>query len=227
MYYYFNKLVVCLLLLLTQTITYSQEDNYIPILNTDNVWTNIVVGTGQGEELISSNLEKYKLIGDTTINNVVYQKMYVVYSQTEFIDEIAEYVFAIREDEPQLYIVPKNDLTEYLYLDFSVNEGDVLTIHTGYELTDVEINSVTEDDEGRINVSLFRRSCYGANVQIRWIEGIGSESGIVENLVYCQYFDGAIQILLCLENDTTVLYQRGISCNAAYTFYPLLFLQWA
>lgn len=202
-----------------QLTTTAQGENYEPILKEGNVWTS-GCAFRYWAPFTTYGITKFKAKADTTILGVDYRKIYWHSGESTFIDSLAQYYCAAREDGPRLYLRPPNSEQYLLHLDLSAEVGDVLTIYSGYDFQDVKVNNVRETDDGRKIVSLERLNCYIEDYSYHaWVEGIGSTRGLYDGLFGCEYFDTCYDVLLCLEEEEdNITYQLGADCNYIYEF---------
>ncbi len=174
------------------------------LVTTDNQWNIAVYPT------FSPNTSTYSLrIGeDTTVNNIVYQK---VYHSND--DQLADWTFnnsLLREDaaEKKVYVKDGNG-SEHLLYDFSLEVNDTFHIEGSCTLIVNEIDSVS------LNNSVVRKRMKleikdsPINEEQYWIEGIGSEFGLLSHFLFCgtDYADG----LLCFYSNSELLYPSAPS----------------
>lgn len=106
---------------------------------------------------------------DTLINEIAHKKLFYCYG---------DYKGALRTEPGKVFFVPADSLQEYTLYDFTLNEGD--TAHNVYvedhydPVADPWINSFVITS---IWIEEGRRVLYG-NEGTRWIEGIGSATGL-------------------------------------------------
>ena len=105
----------------------------------------------------------YSITGDTLINGKKMKKVYAPFL----------YYAAIYEDtlNAKYYAVYKGETEEKLFMDFSANVGDEVTVSDKYSTQKVTVDSVFFDKNGRKVVSIIS-DCH-SNFD-DWTEGIGS-----------------------------------------------------
>lgn len=124
----------------------------------------------------------YSLVGDTTINNINYTKVYYnMYGQnlkdTAYNSLTAQYFGGLREDSTRkIWAIFSNDSIEYLMYDFSLSLGDTFDLpFYGYpdSFFVVGQDSLLFND-GKYRVQLGVTGGYGYN---QWVQGIGGLYG--------------------------------------------------
>ena len=229
-----KKYPIVIIAFLTSSITFAQNP-YHPLIDTGKTW-NVMDGNGWG----SSMTYTYKCEGDTVINDTSYRILYS--SDAEFPVSWIKRGF-IREDDAHRvyysrYLVNDTSYFEPLIVyDFNAGLNDTLTINSfvGYGPTEVNIvitavDSVLIDNEYRKKIHF---SCLDYSYEYNfWIEGIGSNNGLLETGFYC-YITCPVIELLCVKEQGKIIYQNEYyeSCyivnieennqeNQAYNIYP-------
>lgn len=176
----------------------TNANEYTPMLTEEASWTQKKI-FGWQEYF---DYEKYALRGTTEIDGVVYQKMYVSYNSPIFDPCNAEFAYAMREENQQVYMyVPELD-QEFLYIDFGLNVGDTATVliyNDGFINTAVisisQKDSILVGNEYRDRLRVVNSS--GSGFYEYWIEGVGGTNGIVRNHFGGIIEDAPIQHLAC------------------------------
>ena len=139
-----------------------------------------------------------KISGDTTIDQVIYKKLYFT---NDSIDNNWHILYGIRENTETnlVYIYDFMKGEEKLLYDFSLQEGDIFQtpLCPDFEMVLGEIDTVTlENGEQR------RRYSFGYSEQ--WIVGIGSLNGLVSvGYNYCM-MDIWKELSCCHESDELI-----------------------
>jgi len=110
-----NKLILLVIIISTSVVNISAIPNYFPLVN-GNYW-----------EYTTENgyTYNYQVFSDTTIEN----RQYFKYGTSK---EYPEYHFRW-ENTGKLYAYNNNVSEEYLWFDFSLNEGDTCFINDGFD----------------------------------------------------------------------------------------------
>lgn len=188
-----RKLKLIVLMLSFQLSIYSQS--YIPLPNTNAIWTISTLAQGA-----TKGLYKYGMYGDTIINNVTYKK---IYENFDYNFNISNSIYrgAIREFAKKVYKVNPWTNTEGLLYDFNLNVGDTARSITPYgniyKQKVIGINYITYN--GVIHKKwLFQTGEY-------WLEGIGSSFSLLYTLLVPNDF---CQSLICLSVDGIIQYEN-------------------
>jgi hypothetical protein len=159
---------------------------YVPFPKNNASWSEIHAQQGACEPLGFCR-QQYKMLGDTTINSVLYNK---IYKQEDSLatNFNAVYFGAIREESKKIYFKSLNCKHEIRLYDFSKNVGDTLTnFYSEMNLCNPTLlgsGTITAIDSILIAGS-FRRVFHldvlnNGNV---WIEGIGSTNGLFNSVI--------------------------------------------
>lgn len=163
----------------------------------------------------SVNTSKYSALGDTIINDSVYKKFYITYSDTIFNFENADYYAAVRDDNNgKVWAICKDSIKEKLLYDFSLNIGDttyvtpvepdwmLITGKDSFKVTVSSIDSILINNEYRQRFKIV--DSYGDDfLNEHWIEGVGSTTGLfTPGLTIVRIVDVGYPELLCYQfND--------------------------
>ena len=187
---------------------YSQ-DVYYPLIEEGKLWYIVETGFGAPAET-----HIFKCEGDSTINDEIYKIVYITWDESLLSWIKAGY---IREDENHkvYYSSFHNDDPSYfepaLLYDFNAAINDSLTI-TSFPLlyfpTEIEI-VITDIDSVLVDGSYHRRTWYDCGYDDNyWIEGIGSNNGLIELGFYCTVVCPTCD-LQCVKTDGVTIYPDG------------------
>lgn len=188
-----------LLILLCLVLSISVEgQSYRPFPTGDAYWTTERLDDfwqPTGEYTI------YKQQGDTIIDTVSYNKLYVRYHlTTQFV-----YKGGLREENQKIYYFPKDSAQEYLLYNFDVQVGDTVTNLFS------EWNGPYEYDT--LVVSAINGSEYNLwwpGFQTLIYEGVGESRGPIP-----KYYEGSVSggdILRCFSDSTGMVYNNNGPC---------------
>lgn len=147
----------------------------------------------------------YFFNGDTMINGINYNKLYINRVDTFFMEPIylnntLNYAAAFRQDSLKVYFIMRDSLTENLYCNFSLSVGDTLKYF--YNSQNNVVDSITEIPFGTVT-----RKRYILDNGYSFYEGIGNGLGMFRN--YSIGIEGGVY-LVCFE-------QAGIT-QSVYEF---------
>jgi hypothetical protein len=171
---------------------------YFPLPTRNAVWKvdNIFAQNPAQVSILKTN---YIMNGDTLIGRNTYHKIY-----SQLFSNPIQYVGAIRENLlKEVYYFAKTDVQESLLYKFGLNTGDSLLIRRNTSRY-IKIGIIDS-----INIGGFCRKRYSitqSGAYEKWIEGIGSDRG----LLYPQYGSGMEDemLLSSFEKDSMVFYNR-------------------
>ena len=182
---------------------YSQK--YHPIVNETNNWSVVSGGIGAILKVCCVETNHYKFEGDTTIQTTDYKK---ILSSTDSINQTWGTIGFIREDTIQKKVWIR-DLgnQEGLVYDFDLSLEEEITLYNPFFWDTItykvsEIDSILIQTEYRKTFILNNGSW-----EEKWIEGIGSEFGIVSSNIFG--LAGGFRELLCF-SDNNILYVNPI-----------------
>lgn len=190
-----------LLLFLSLVFSNSLAQEFLPLLDTNKMWSTVdeyyyLLEMGP---IISDH---YYLKGDTVIDNDTYLKVYRIVDQYS---TNSMYGF-IREDTThKVYFRNTNDEEGPLY-DFNITIGDTIDIIIQGHKTDFK--AVVKEFGVFNDLFQSRRTIVLQGVEMwteteTWIEGIGSINGLLESCVCLTPIVGSMIELLCFhENDS-------------------------
>lgn len=173
-----KKSMFNLLLVISFGVT---AQKYVPFPTENASWSEIHVQQGSCEPAGYCKYQ-YKMLGDTTINSVLYHK---IYKQDDSLatSKNAVYLGALREDSKKIYFRSRYTNQENRLYDFSKNVGDTLNNLNSdmnlYGNSPMSSGTITAIDSILINAryrKLFHLDVLkNGNV---WIEGIGCTNGL-------------------------------------------------
>lgn len=178
---------------------YSQK--YHPIVNETNNWSVVSGGIGAILKVCCVETNHYKFEGDTTIQTTDYIK---ILSSTDSINQTWETIGFIREDTIQKKVWIRDlENQEGLVYDFDLSLEEEITLYNPF-FWDTITYKVSEIDSILIQTE-FRKTFIlnNGSWEEKWIEGIGSEFGIVSSNIFG--LAGGFRELLCF-SDNNILY---------------------
>ena len=189
----------------------------------------------KGEELINK-VQHYGLSGDTIINGITYNKLYLLNDTTLNISSEDEYLGGFRQEGKQVWFQPSSSLLYPLYddlpyseetllYDFSKNVGDTIwhnavAFSDSYwtmkdSITASVIRSIGIDEQDR--KIYYTEELFYSGRRDRWIEGIGSVEyglwGFMFPLPTCQC---PAPHLNCFKQGNEVKYINNLKCNSCF-----------
>lgn len=186
----FIRVLICVILL--NFTLQSKAQNYIPFPSSEARWvvhTHLNSNGDPSGSLLFTDAVNYCMSDqDTMINNQVYSQLNICETG---------YFGAIRDNGGQVYIVPKDESSEYLVYDFTLGVGD--TLHawiddgTIEEYEVVAIDSVLIDGHYRKKMEFFNGT-YAT-------EGIGGDHGLFKSMHL--NLSGIFEKLVCMSVGDT------------------------
>ena len=194
--------IISFFLIFTPAI-FAQENQ---IVVEHKVWSNVLENCLPEGNTYTTFYHRFE--GDTILDGKTYKK--VLIAEDEYYEDWFFYGSYVREEEGKVY------LREYLgeeglIYDFNLQLGDTITIDNllapdGLTLVLTEIDSVETNDGYRTRWKLEKDAF---SIPEFWIEGIGSQSGVLNSgTVVFGALCGAYTLLCVKENDITV-YQNS------------------
>lgn len=176
------------------------SQNYFPIVQENNEWSVLtVIESGPYPWDTTYWTETFKLSGDTVIDNQTYKTVYK--SQAEF-PVNWNYWGGIREEDQKIWRKGTNNSPERLIYDFNLSVGDTMWV---YEVDPMVVDSIGFElinNETRKHI-YFSYPDYPSLTEL-WIEGIGSNRGILEP--GSATFVGGGFWLLCMKENGEIIY---------------------
>ena len=187
-----------LLFILSANSVFAQTNVYHPFPDSNAIWNihwNCFFGTGEA-------WFSYYIDGDTTIGNLVYQKMMrgPVVSTGTCGTGGYPYLGAFREDTvaKKVYHIHPFESMEMLHLDFNLQVGDTFPDAMQFPCS----STVQAIDSVLIGTNYRKRWTLASSAQI--IEGIGSTWGLMEPP--CDVIDFPATTLTCFSQNGQTLY---------------------
>jgi len=183
-----NRLVLFCCVFFSLQNTFSQTNIYHPFPHSGALWNVRISGSNQCH---TCYIRSYWISGDTSINGSTYHK--INYSQAVGImippwwscfysssPSGNYYAGALREDtiQRQVYFVPNGNSSDTLLYDFSLGVGDTIPNYDNYFGSVLTIASI---DSVLIGYNYRKRFNLDNSLAVL-IEGIGSTSGLIEDI---------------------------------------------
>jgi hypothetical protein len=168
------------------------------LVSESKLWSTVEYGTEQPDH---QNYHSYwiKFAGDSTIHDTIYKK---TFRSDDSLHTIwISYGFMREDSSKKVYArnIPKVNnyaLGEELIYDFNLKKGDTINMLFGFY---IPVDSVGY-------ISLENKICKTIYISyVKWIEGIGSNEGILHGLNDLLY-TGQDNSLVCYSENDTVLY---------------------
>ena len=165
-------LTIVLMLILATSV---QATTYFPFPENNATWNfhwSLIGMYGDYEENYSITIS-----GDTTINSLTYRKLITPFANTI---SLRGYKGAFRQDiaAKKIYYVPRNETTEQLLYDFTLQVGDTVKGYTQANLQ--QKDTIKSIDSVLVGNSYRKRWLVNSSYNIYFIEGIGSTYGLFE-----------------------------------------------
>lgn len=162
---------------------------------------------------------------------IVNDKEYMQVWQDKHDDPDKHYLLGyIRKEEDQIYFIdksslPNDDNTEYLLIDFSLNPGEQMAItskgpgdsNPNYPITAICTDIGEETNQGHsyetrtIEFLIDGQSYPEYFPPIKWIKGIGSQGGVVDNIYFGE--SGGASVYEVYHNDELVYKYQNSSID--------------
>jgi len=190
-----KKLLLIAIILLPAFIKAQQ---YVPFPDSNAYWN----------EVFFSDQPNYKytyfMKGDTTIDSLLYHKIYSDDSTT------ISYIGGLREYKKRIYFFNSYCTHNILLYDFNLTMGDSMRLSCIQPMCDTATNfyaKVTSIDSVILTDMKYRKRLNfdDVNSYPSWIEGIGSMSGLLYPSYYCSTCMCFIESV-CFKQNDTILY---------------------
>jgi len=176
------------------------QTNNNTIVNDGSSWSVLSRGSADGTYLCT---DYYYFDGDSIIGEHSYKKMF---SCNDRLHENCSYQGLLREENQRTYFVYPASETEYLFYDFSLEEGMIFEfIHLFGEYTYTDMLYVQEVGFVEINGTQKKRIQFSEGDT--WIEGIGHLQGILYPMYYYG-LTGVRYFLLCYYENNELIYKN-------------------
>ncbi|MEZ5197365.1 MAG: T9SS type A sorting domain-containing protein [Bacteroidales bacterium] len=183
------------------------QSNYHPLIEANKTWN--VMESGIGGPTFTYS---YEVEGDTLINQVPYQVLYR--SDEEFPLNWIKHGY-IREEDKKVYYSPYHSADTAItpprmIYDFGAALGDTLLVYSfagNYEHELVIV--ISGVDSVMIGNDYRKRLTYDCEWTPGnfWIEGVGSNNGLIEPGFYCYIVCPLIE-LLCVKEENEIIFQN-------------------
>lgn len=212
-----TKILFSLLVIFVANTTFSQE--YFPLVKENAVWniTNVNFAIDPWDS-DSYNTNSYRIFGDTTINTIIYKKLWFVNCFDETFNEAnSNYFAAIREDDKKVYFFKDDE--EYIIYDFSLEVGETFLYYSFFsnqvvELQVESIETILVNGENRNKINFIINDEFSGWVK-SWVEGIGSQAGLFDYAFYHGNFD--VYLNCYKENEAIIYSESGDNCCLGLT----------
>lgn len=168
---------IYLLLLLTAALR--ADAQFFPLPTEKAVWANVV---WSGWANVYSDITKTAIHGDTTIDSIVYKKVFAQYGPLFDINQ-AQYIGALRQTAdfpgPKIWMRWPGENNDRLLYDFTVAPGDTASIMPYSDLPGLTVEKEVLDYLQVPNTLLWAMKFNGVYVHEHWISGIGSTKGLL------------------------------------------------
>jgi hypothetical protein len=150
-----------------------------------------------------TNTQIFKIEGDTVINSYAYKKLWSSWDSTM---SYLDFEGFLREESDVVYIY-KPGSGEYILYDFNLEAGDTAFVYNDF-CGEVQVIVTGTDTVEYFGVPRKRWILDGWNEDY-WIEGIGSNYGLVYTKLYGCVFDVYKELTCFHENDTLFYIKEG------------------
>jgi hypothetical protein len=217
-----KKILPAVCLLALSLTAFSQD--YYPLVQDNKSWDVLDVAFLPPFDTSSFSTSTFMFSGDTLINDVTYNKMYMSY---DWMVNGPQLWGMMREDAgKRVWMIRPSEETESLMYDFSIGTGDSVEIGTEVAVY-LFVDSIASISVNGTLRSKYWLSCKDMpSYHETWIEGIGSSKGII--------WSGSTEVvggwswLLCMSQDDELVYMNpafnachlttGIAHNATAEF---------
>lgn len=208
-----NKIYLLVFGLVLASTSKIIAQTYVPFPDSNAIW-NVYEYRDQP---YSASTTQYLLIGDSTIGNIHYHKLFFSQNKTTFPNDSTYYWGLMREDSVKRIYARNSymtgDTNDVLLYDFNLGLNDSIVENNGVTQTITSIDSILINNKYRKRYTLDPD--WAGKY---WIEGIGSTRGLLSSIdpfPTCT----CIHSLLCFTQNDTVLY---LDQNISNTCLPLL-----
>ncbi|MCK9451753.1 MAG: T9SS type A sorting domain-containing protein [Bacteroidales bacterium] len=145
----------------------------------------------------------YQFIGDTTLNNKTYHKLYRSSEETSF---DWNFRYFMREENKKVWLKEDAVSPDMLMYDLSASQGDTLEVGWSGEYVPLIVDSIGEIEiNGTMRIKYWLSAEYQEYTET-WIDGIGSNKGVC--------FSGSATMaggwcwFLCMSEDGELIYRN-------------------
>lgn len=215
------KTIITSVLLLFTSLTYSQS-NY-QIADSTKEWNTVNTGLNPGSIIECNGTTTNFFGGDTLVNGFNYL---IVLETEDTLQSEPVHVGLLREDTVTKQVFFKMEEDEGLVYDFNINVGDIIFIDNYYiyspniRLCCDSIDTVVINGQNKRRFYFNYFPSQGLYDEI-WIEGIGSNHGLLFNGYLAAGISGAgHQLSCCSQNDTLIYFDSAFQACYVEEFYP-------
>jgi len=163
----------------------------------------------------------YGLFGDTTINKLSYNKLYLLSDTLLVTENLQRYMGGLRNEGKKVWFKPADwTYPDILLYDFGVSVGDTVWHNAAINYWHIDIDSnsfsvilsiTTLNNRKKYNIYCPSRNWWNNE----WIEGIGSYRGLLNSLMpnYPLFWSFTDFTLHCFKHNDTVKYPNYYPCN--------------
>ncbi len=215
-----KKASLLLILILSSCLVHGQ--NGYQITDTTKKWNTLTHGSGSWNVKICGGTKMNIFQGQYIINDTAY---FNVYECRDSLQQDWSHVGYIREDtvsKKVFFTEWHQDFPVGLLYDFNLQVGDSAIINNYYKgLENVllicdSIDSLNINGLQKKRLFLFTPNSWRTEI---WIEGIGSQFGLLYSGLAAYGWDGA-DLLCCTENDTLIYFDSLYNSCYIEAFYP-------
>lgn len=164
----------------------------------------------------------YGLMGDTLINDTLYNKLYLLSDTTLAVRNLQDYLGGFRQENQKVWFRPK-DLNEFLLYDFMKQIGDTVWYEVSLYIDSEGIHHSFESDnkfniiQNIVNEENFKRIILYCdyNKQDEWLTGIGSKYGPFGPINQIA-LSGNSYHLACFKQNDTIKYSANLICSKCF-----------
>ena len=207
-----------------ESLCTAQSTIYHPFPTSNSIWRE-QLGTYQ----CSCKDYQHFISGDTLINGLVYQKIrrsganlaenIQGFCTSQIVNHFNEYIGAYRNDSlnKKVYMVLADSVNEYLLYDFDLKLWD--TLHQtllcgpGLELYAISVDSILIGNEFRRRIGFGPVQFFPNYMNGHFIEGIGTECGLMGNMGGLSFPFECCTSLLCFKQNNQTLYPYTNYCS--------------
>jgi hypothetical protein len=202
-----KRISLLIILILTKISIFSQI--YYPFPDSNAIWNNKIHWSHY------TLIQRFGVYGDTTINNQMYNKIYLIVNDSILNINHMNYYAAIRESSAKQVFVKLTDyIDEILIYDFSLEIGDTIHSNSPYGYLKFPTNTISDIDTIELENNQFRRRFRLNDSGEYWIEGIGSTNGLLYPIL--ESIIGTACDLLCFKQNDTTIYLNNPECDKCF-----------
>lgn len=197
-----KKTIICLIFALCSAAGFSQNNH--SLVQEGKSWEVLsVILNGTFPWDTTYTTLSYQFIGDTTLNNNTYHKLYRSSEETSF---AWSFRYFMREENKKVWLKEDAVSPEMLMYDLSANQGDTLEVGWSGEYVPLIVDSIGEIEiNGTMRIKYWLSAEYQEYTET-WIDGVGSNKGVC--------FSGSATMVggwcwfLCMSEDGELIYRN-------------------